>query len=105
MAKKRSNIISREKELMNEEMPVENDGTIEDLLKGRKPIYSSDSSIDSMNKNNKRFYEIAAKKAFKTAFVEENEKLNELVDATYYPEEKEITYSDSELMKNLLNVV
>jgi hypothetical protein len=105
MAKKRNNVLSPEKELTKQEMPIDNDGTIEDLLKSRRPIYTSDSSIDSMNENNKRFYEIAAKKAFKTAFVEENEKLNELVDATYYPEEKEITYSDSELMKNLLNVV
>jgi hypothetical protein len=80
-------------------------GTIEELLESQSPIYSAGSNLESMNANNKNFYEKAAKKAFKTAFAEEQERLDGLVNAVYYPSKQEVVYSDFELMKSIINVV
>jgi hypothetical protein len=105
MAKKKNSIEKQKDERLTEEMPVENNGTIKDLLKENKPLYNGDSSLEEMSENNRKFYESAAKKAFRTAFKEEKEKLDELVNMKYYPEEQEQIYGDDEIMKSLMNVV
>jgi hypothetical protein len=69
------------------------------------PLYNENSSIEEMNESNKKFYEEATKKAFKVAFRKEQEQLNELVEAEYYPEKKEEQLTDFQLMKNNLNLI
>jgi hypothetical protein len=101
--KERLNEVKAEKEEIP--VPPRDEGTLEDLFSGAKPIYSNESSLDSMNASNKKFYEIFAQKAVNKAFKEENELLEELINATYHTDIPELTYSDRDLMRTLMNVV
>jgi hypothetical protein len=75
------------------------------ILPSAYPLYTEDSSIDDMNKNNHNFYEEISRKAFETAFKEEEDRLNKLVKTTYHPKEKEEELSDFQLMKKRLNLI
>jgi hypothetical protein len=85
----------------NDELTV---NRIEDILK-EEPIYLDDNSIDDMCDRNKDFYEKTSQKIFKTVMKEEQEKLNELLEATYYPDKKEEEISDIVLLKEYLNFI
>jgi hypothetical protein len=76
----------------------------DELLKD-PPLYTDKADINIMKESNKTFYEKTTKKAFITAFKEEQERLNELVATEYYPSEKKKEVSDIELIKNYLNIV
>jgi hypothetical protein len=84
--------------------PANTKGAESGLL-DEKPIYAKENSIDDMNENNKAFYEKTAKRAFHTAFKEEKTRLNELVEASYYPENEKDEKGDLDTVRDYLNLV
>jgi hypothetical protein len=95
------------KEPLREEFKDNNEdkNSVTSILSSINPLYSEDNNLDDMFKNNRNFYEEVSKKAFVTAFKEEEDRLNELVNATYHPTEKEEELTDFQLMKNHLNLI
>jgi hypothetical protein len=77
---------------------------MEDIL-DQTPIYSEENSIEDLSKRNKDFYERTSRKVFKTVFKEEQLKLNELAETTYYPENKEEEIDNLTLVKIHLNLI
>jgi phage head maturation protease len=70
------------------------------------PIYTENTNVEDMTKNNKIFYEKISRKAFTTVLKEEKEHLKELVETEYYPDkETGAVVSDVDLIKNHLNLV
>jgi hypothetical protein len=101
MGRRKNNLEEEEKPNGNKE----DEDSVASVLASMKPIYDENSNVDDMFKNNRDFYGDVSKKAFETAFKEEEERLEELVNATYHPEEKEEELTDFQLMKNHLNLI
>jgi hypothetical protein len=83
----------------------EDKSSVTSILSSMNPLYDENNNLEDMLKNNRTFYEEMSKKAFVTAFKEEEDRLDELVNAAYYPEEKEEELSDFQLMKKNLNLI
>jgi lipopolysaccharide export LptBFGC system permease protein LptF len=92
-----------DEKIMND---INKNGNISEVLFNQQPIYNRDSNIEEMQNNNKNFYEQTSKRAFSTIFNEEENKLRELVDNTYYPDDnREEELTDIELVKKYINLI
>jgi hypothetical protein len=77
---------------------------VEGIL-NQDPLYDEDNNIEDMSNRNKDFYEKTSKKVFKTLLKEEQDTLDGLVSATYYPEYKEEEPDNLTLVRDHLNLV
>jgi hypothetical protein len=108
MAKKRLSLLDDDNFSTLGDIPLPETETPLDKILGddeKNPLYTDKSSIEDMEEQNNNFYKKTSSKAFNAMFQSEQDKLTDLVNATYQPSKPEEDITDYDLMIHHLNLI